>query len=80
MIFYALYAHITGKTIQGWTSLLVSLWFIGGIVTTSIGVTGIYIGKIYTEAKHRPRYFIQDKIVSTTKIIQVKFIIKTFTL
>lgn len=62
MIFYALYAHITGKTIQGWTSLLVSLWFIGGIVTTSIGVTGIYIGKIYTETKHRPRYFIQDKI------------------
>lgn len=62
MILYALYAHISGKTIQGWTSLLVSLWFIGGMVTTSLGVTGIYIGKIYTETKRRPRYFIQETI------------------
>lgn len=60
MILYALYAHITGNTLQGWTSILVSLWFVGGVMTTSLGVTGVYIGKIYTETKHRPRYFIQE--------------------
>ena len=62
MILYALYAHITGNTLQGWTSILVSLWFVGGVLTTSLGVTGVYIGKIYTETKHRPRYFIQETI------------------
>ena len=45
-------------TIPGWTSLLVSVWFIGGIIMIAIGVTGVYIGKIYKEVKQRPRYFI----------------------
>ena len=54
-IVYALVRNFEGETIQGWTSLLVSLWFIGGIVTTSIGITGLYVGKIYIEVKHRPR-------------------------
>lgn len=59
IIAYALYAHLTGHTIQGWTSLLVSLWFIGGAILTAIGVIGEYIGKIYKEVKRRPRYFIE---------------------
>lgn len=62
MIVFALFEHFEGKTIQGWTSLLVSLWFIGGIVTTGVGITGVYIGKIYTEVKRRPRYFIEERI------------------
>lgn len=62
MIIFALIEHFQGKTIQGWTSLLVSLWFIGGIVTTGVGVTGVYIGKIYTEVKRRPRYFIEERV------------------
>ena len=62
MIIFALIEHFQAKTIQGWTSLLVSLWFIGGIITTGVGVTGVYIGKIYTEVKRRPRYFIEERV------------------
>lgn len=62
MIIFALVEHFEGKTIQGWTSMLVSLWFIGGIATTGVGITGVYIGKIYTEVKRRPRYFIEETV------------------
>ena len=62
MIIFALVEHFQGKTIQGWTSMLVSLWFIGGIITTGVGITGVYIGKIYTEVKRRPRYFIEERV------------------
>ena len=62
MIIFALVEHFQGKTIQGWTSLLVSMWFIGGIITTGVGITGVYIGKIYTEVKRRPRYFIEERV------------------
>ena len=62
MIIFALVEYFKGKTIQGWTSMLVSLWFIGGIVTTGVGITGVYIGKIYTEVKRRPRYFIEERV------------------
>lgn len=61
-IVYALAEHFTGHTIEGWTSMLVSLWFIGGVVTTGVGITGVYIGKIYTEVKRRPRYFVDKKL------------------
>lgn len=61
MIIFGIIRHIEGNTIEGWTSLLVSLWFIGGIITTAMGVTGIYIGKIYVEVKQRPRYFVQER-------------------
>ena len=63
IIIYALYEHIIGNTIAGWTSILVSMWFIGGVITTGVGITGVYIGKIYTEVKRRPRYFV-DKTVN----------------
>lgn len=62
IIVTALAEHFSGKTIEGWTSLLVSLWFIGGVVTTGVGITGVYVGKIYTEVKRRPRYFIDQRI------------------
>ena len=61
MIMFGIIRHIEGNTIEGWTSLLVSLWFIGGIITTAMGVTGIYIGKIYVEVKQRPRYFVEER-------------------
>ena len=63
IIGYALYAYLTGHTIQGWTSLLISLWFIGGAILTAIGVIGEYVGKIYKEVKRRPRYFIEKQTV-----------------
>ena len=61
-IVYGLYEHFMGKTIQGWTSLMVSVWFIGGVITTGVGITGTYIGKIYTEVKRRPRYFVEKRV------------------
>ncbi|MGM9705464.1 MAG: glycosyltransferase family 2 protein [Prevotella sp.] len=62
IIVYSIYEHIVGRTIEGWTSLLVSLWFIGGIVTIGVGITGTYVGKIYTEVKRRPRYFVDRRL------------------
>ncbi len=59
IICWALYSFIVGQTVPGWTSLLVSLWFIGGAILTAIGIIGEYIGKIYREVKRRPRYFIE---------------------
>lgn len=61
IIIYGLYEHFAGKTIEGWTSLMVSVWFIGGVITTGVGITGTYIGKIYTEVKRRPRYFVDKR-------------------
>ena len=62
IIVYGLVEHFEGNTIEGWTSLMVSMWFIGGVITTGVGITGTYIGKIYTEVKQRPRYFVDKKI------------------
>lgn len=62
MLAWGLYSYFKGSVVPGWTSLIVSLWLIGGVVITSLGVIGQYIGKIYIEVKHRPRYHI-EKIV-----------------
>ena len=56
---YGLYSHFVGYTIPGWTSLLVSLWLIGGSILLAIGVVGEYVGKIYKEVKRRPLYVIE---------------------
>ncbi len=61
-IIYGFLSYLDGSAIPGWTSLLVSIWFIGGVVTTSVGIIGEYVGKIYKEVKRRPRYFI-EKII-----------------
>lgn len=56
---YALISYFTGNVVQGWTSLILSIWFIGGVQLLAIGLVGQYIGKIYMEVKHRPRYNIE---------------------
>lgn len=56
---YALVSYFTGNVEPGWTSLILSIWFIGGVQLLSIGLVGQYIGKIYVEVKHRPRYNIE---------------------
>lgn len=61
-IIYALSAFAGGHVIPGWTSLLISVWFIGGAILTAIGIIGEYIGKIYKEVKRRPRYFIEKEV------------------
>lgn len=59
-IIYGLCSYAGGTTIPGWTSLLVSLWFIGGAILLACGIIGEYVGKIYKEVKRRPRYFIEQ--------------------
>lgn len=62
VIIYAIYEHISGRTSPGWTSLLVSLWFIGGFLLVAIGIVGEYIGKIYKEVKRRPRFIEEQRL------------------
>ena len=56
---YALISYFTGHVQPGWTSLILSIWFLGGLNLLAIGLVGQYIGKIYMEVKHRPRYNIE---------------------
>ena len=59
MLLYALISKLAGGTAAGWTSLMGSIWLIGGIQLLSLGVIGEYIGKIYNETKARPRFIIE---------------------
>lgn len=56
---YALISYITGSVVPGWTSLILSIWFLGGLQLMAVGMVGQYIGKIYMEVKQRPRYNIE---------------------
>lgn len=60
MLGYVIVSLANGTAVPGWSSLLLSLWFIGGSVLLSIGIVGEYIGKIYLEVKARPRYNIEE--------------------
>ena len=62
MIIYSLISFFCGWSVSGWSSLLCSIWAIGGLQLLAIGVIGEYIGKIYMETKRRPR-FIVDKVL-----------------
>lgn len=57
---YVLASYLLGRLAPGWSSLLLSIWFIGGVQLLSIGILGEYIGKIYKETKQRPRYIIEE--------------------
>lgn len=58
-IVYCLVRHAMGATIDGWTSTAISVWAIGGLQLLAIGVIGEYVGKVYLETKHRPKYIIE---------------------
>ncbi len=60
VLIYSLVRHFTGNTIQGWTTTVISVWAIGGLMMISLGVIGEYIGKIYLETKNRPRFIIES--------------------
>ena len=62
MAIYALVEKILGNTGAGWASLMMSIWFIGGVQLLSVGLIGEYIGKLYKEVKRRPRYIIEAYI------------------
>lgn len=59
MLLYFLIVFLLGRAVPGWTSIVVSIWAIGGLEILSIGIIGEYIGKIYLETKGRPPYFIE---------------------
>ena len=64
MLIYSCIRHFTGDTVSGWTSLMTSIWALGGLQVVSIGVVGKYIGKVYLEVKERPRYIV-DKYLDS---------------
>ena len=62
IMIYSLVQKIMGNTVDGWTFLSISIWFIGGLQMISIGIIGEYIGKMYNETKQRPRYIIAENL------------------
>lgn len=68
---YAFISYFTGHVVPGWTSLILSIWFLGGLQLLAIGLVGQYIGKIYIEVKQRPRYNI-EKILKNEQDIDLE--------
>lgn len=59
---YVLSQKFYGEVIQGWTSIILPIYFLGGIQLLSIGILGEYLAKIYIETKNRPRYIKEEEI------------------
>ncbi|WP_430399715.1 glycosyltransferase family 2 protein [Flavobacterium sp.] len=60
MVFYVLFEKFTGKvSVSGYASLIISIWFLSGCMLTTLGVVGLYIGKIFEGVKNRPSYIIE---------------------
>ena len=57
---YTLISYFSGDSAGGWSSLMISIWFLGGVQLFSIGIVGQYVGKTYIETKQRPRYNIKE--------------------
>jgi hypothetical protein len=57
---YVTHALITGTAVPGWSSLILSIWLVGGFFLISLGIMGVYIGNIYTEVKRRPLYHVAE--------------------
>lgn len=63
MLLYVLVQFFSGNTVSGWASLGVSIWALGGLQLLMTGIVGEYIGKVYLESKHRPRYIIESELL-----------------
>ncbi|MED0686049.1 glycosyltransferase family 2 protein [Anoxybacillus ayderensis] len=61
---YVLFLKMTGHTQTGWTSLMMSIWLVGGLQLIAIGLVGEYIGKVYQETKQRPRYIVDVDLLN----------------
>ena len=64
---WALITALCGKTVAGWASMTCIVCFVGGVQLISLGIIGEYIGKIYLETKHRPRYIISERTENMTR-------------
>lgn len=62
MFVYVIVSWARNDVVSGWGSIMCSIWLIGGLLMISMGIVGEYIGKIYLEVKHRPRYIIDEQI------------------
>lgn len=67
MLIYSFIRHFMGATIVGWTTLMVSVWAIGGLILLSLGIVGEYVGKIYLETKERPRFLVEQFLIDAEK-------------
>jgi glycosyltransferase involved in cell wall biosynthesis len=63
MLIYVIVSRLMGHYVPGWSSLMLSVWFIGSVLTISIGIVGTYIGKMYMEMKRRPRYIVDQSLL-----------------
>jgi len=61
-LYYVVKYFRTGIPVAGWTSTMVSIWFIGGVILANLGVLGLYLGRVFNEVKNRPLYVIRRKI------------------
>lgn len=62
VLIYSIVVKLLGFAVSGWTFIVCSIWLVSGIQMLSIGLIGEYVGKIYSEAKHRPRYVVEEII------------------
>lgn len=62
VLIYSLIRWAFGQTVTGWTTLIISIWALGGIQLLSLGLIGEYIGKIYKEVKARPKFIIEETL------------------
>ena len=60
ILIYVIVSLCKGSGVQGWASLMLSIWFVGGCMLICLSIIAAYIGRIYTEDKHRPRYHIEQ--------------------
>lgn len=60
MIVHVFYEHYFGTTVSGWSSILASIWLLGGAILLALGIIGEYVGRNYMETKRRPRYYFWD--------------------
>lgn len=67
ILVYVLVSYFTGNSTEGWSSIMLSIWFCSGVLLVALGIVGEYIGKIYSEVKQRPRFFVDTLLLPESK-------------
>jgi len=76
-IYIAVRVVFYGSPVTGWSSLIVSLYFLGGIIISILGILGIYLGKTFDQTKRRPLYLVRNSTSSLKKIKNEHTYLKT---